>query len=212
MTEADPTSGMASHSEPLSVPELAGMRLPPVHAAGAEEGSRKSRPALQESQVQSSAWNFSAFVHGYLWSTVTFAEQKAAFVFTVETAFLAYVVSQGALRGMRVRPLNWTANEWLAISSVAFLLVSLITTVSVVMPRLAGARTGLIYFNAIAARQTANQYISEVFECKDLSRATLEHCHELSGICRRKYAGVQWAILIGLLGFVTGFVWIIRKT
>jgi hypothetical protein len=80
----------------------------------------------------------------------------------------------------------------------------------VVMPRLGGNSSGLIYFRAIATRKNSEQYVAEVVSASDasLNVALAEHLYELSRIAARKYEHLRIGMWLGGLGFLIGLAYI----
>jgi hypothetical protein len=155
---------------------------------------------------------FSSRTHDYVWSALTFAEQKAAFIFTADTAFLGYLLSSGALQVMTTRHARWDWRTYLALSAIVLLLGSIANALSAVMPRLGGNAAGLIYFNAVA-RRSKDEYLSDVMGSSrtELARGTLEHCHELARIARVKYNEIRLGAWLAIFGFAVGLIYIGSK-
>lgn len=149
-------------------------------------------------------------VHSYLWSSVTFADQKAAFLFASNSAFLGYLLSNGALRQLKPPVTAWQVPQWLSLASLLFLGASIAMAIYVVMPRLGGKQSGLIYFKAIANRKNKEQYVAEVLSSSDsaLGIALAEHSYEVATIATRKYKHLQIGIWVGVVGFLSGLAYI----
>ena len=180
------------------------------HSATEQLGQRKSaveHDALKGTEDGTTTGSFLTLTHGYLWSAITFAEQKAAFVFAADSAFLGYLTSSGLLKTILTHaPSSWRFAEYFGIVATASFLASIILVLSVVVPRLGGAARGVIYFNAIADRPSADSYAADVIRLDDFGRTReiLHHCYEVAVICRRKYAGVRLAMLFGAIGLICG--------
>jgi hypothetical protein len=145
-----------------------------------------------------------------LWSSVAFADQKAAFLFAADSAFLGYLLANGLLRQLRRSISAWQLSHWLSLASLLFLGLSIGLAIYVVMPRLGGSRSGLIYFRAIASRKDKETYVADVLSSSDssLSSALAEHSYEVACIASLKYRYLQVGIWIGALGFLSGLGYI----
>ena len=139
---------------------------------------------------------------GYVREFIRLADQKAAFLFAVGTGMLAF------LNGTSVRdrwfqdPRTWSLPDFLAFLTVAGLSIAIMFAIFVVLPRRRGTRRGIIFFDAIAEASTARDFAEEVAQKDEaaLARETLQHCHELSTICRSKYGALDFAIRAGSVG------------
>jgi len=194
---------------PVTPSQLTGLTLPQplVDSAAIPTGKEPTSPATHVQNQQ--FLPFMSLVHSYLWSAVTLADQKAAFVFAVDSAFLGYLLSAGALRQLRT-PGIWHLPQLLALVSLVFLGVSIGGVVSVVMPRLGGKSSGLIYFKAVAARKNSERYVLDVLSSTDssLNAALAEHSYEVARISTQKYRHLRFAMWVGVVGFLAGLVFI----
>lgn len=190
--------------------ELEGLMLPQrsPEPTGSLSAKEPTSPTVQPESQQ--ILPFVSLTHSYLWSAVTFADQKAAFMFASDSAFLGYLLSDGLLRHLKSPFLAWLLPQWLALASLAFLGTSIGIAIWVVMPRLGGRTKGMIYFRAIAARENSGQYVAEVMSSADssLSSALAEHSYELARISTRKYKHLQVGMWVGVLGFVAGLAYV----
>ena len=179
------------------------------HTEAKNDGSHKdaSSPDSAGRRTPESMESFSSHTHEYLAKSVEFGEQKAAFVFAVDTAFLGYLFSLGVVEPLFTAH-RWSAQTCLGVSSIALLLVSVAIAVAAVLPRLAGNPAGLIYFGNIASR-SRDAYVNDVIRCSpnELVKATLEHCYELATIARSKHHKVRLSAWFGILGFVSGLAY-----
>jgi hypothetical protein len=190
--------------------ELADLALAQPPAGGATVASAKepASPALSSTAPQLP--QFMSLVHSYLLSMITLADQKSAFVFTADSAFLGYLLAAGLLHQLQAPPSSWAVRQWCGAMALAFLVCSIAAIINVVMPRLGGKARGLIYFKAIAARKGSQQYAMEVLSSADpsLSVALAEHSYEVARISTRKYRSLQFGIWVGILGFLAGFIFV----
>ena len=153
---------------------------------------------------------FMSLVHSYLLSGITLADQKAAFLFAADSAFLGYLLSRGLLRQLTPGNASWLLPEWLAFGCLVALGISIGTAIYVVMPRLGGNSKGLIYFGAIAARKDSEQYVADVLSSTEASLdvALAEHSYEVARISNRKYRHLRFGMWVGALGFLAGLAYI----
>jgi hypothetical protein len=154
--------------------------------------------------------SFMSLVHSYLTSAITFADQKAGFLFATDSAFLGYLLSNGLLLRLKTPVSAWHLVQWSSVASLLLLGASNVMAVVVVMPRLGGRHTGLIYFKAIASRKRRSEYVSDLVSSthSSLNAALSEHCYEIAGIATRKYTHLRTGMWLGALGFLCGRAYI----
>lgn len=203
-----PFSDTSGPSAPPS--ELAGMTLSrplsdPVSDPNTKEPLSSSRLAASPQLLP-----FMSLVHSYLLSAITLADQKAAFLFAADSAFLGYLLSRGLLRQLTPGNASWLLPEWLAFGCLVSLGISIGAAIYVVMPRLGGNSRGIIYFRAIAARKSSEQYVTDVLSSTDssLNVALAEHSYEVARISSRKYQHLRFGMWIGALGFLAGLAYV----
>jgi Family of unknown function (DUF5706) len=150
---------------------------------------------------------FSSDTHEYLSGQIEFGEQKAAFVFAADTAFLGYLFSLGVVEPLFMAH-RWSAQTYFGVSSIVLLLISVAIAVAAVLPRLAANPSGLIYFGNIASR-TKETYVRDVVGSSPeaLVKAVLEHCHERATIARSKHLKVRFSALFAIPGFLSGMAY-----
>jgi Family of unknown function (DUF5706) len=203
-----PFSDTSGPSAPPS--ELAGMTLsrPPSEPISAPN-TKEPLPSARQAASQQ-FFPFMSFVHSYLSSAITLADQKAAFLFAADSTFLGYLLSRGIIRQLSPGNVSWLLPEWLALGCLMSLGISIGAAIYVVMPRLGGNSRGLIYFKAIAARKNSEQYVTDVLSSTDssLNVALAEHSYEVACISNRKYQHLRLGMWIGALGFLAGLAYI----
>ena len=210
-------ANMPTKNEPISdgseklptPPELTGISLDtsPQSSKSPVLGEKEStRPNISLSSPENDKSHFLSFVHDHVWANIQFAEQKAAFVFAANTAFLGYIVSTIPAH---FGDLNLT-KQILLIVTIVFLLISIGTVISIITPRLAGHTKGLVYFGAICNRAKAADYVEEVFRASqlELDSAVALHTYEIAVICHRKQRLIRLSLAVGTLGFLAGLLWI----
>jgi hypothetical protein len=150
-------------------------------------------------------------VHRYLSDYIKFADQKATFVFGGAAALLAFLYKAEASRRWLKPVGGWTLGDALAFLAMLALAAAALVAVAVIVPRLGGSRRGLIFWESIAQFESGAEYAAAVtgVGAADLLRAKLQHCWELSGVCRRKYRVLGVAIWLGAVGLYAAVVFLL---
>lgn len=211
-------TSQSKHGEGWSVPTPAELERP----IGAVSGNAQSGPGsdkLAATQVPGAAFDkltatqtplpapdshakFSDDVHNYVRESIRNADQKAAFFFAAMTAILAFLntqkVSARWLKDIR----EWSFVDGLGFTSMLGLAVGAAILLAVIFPRLRGSRRGLIFFNAIAEYENSTEYADAVLgqSSPDVTRTKLQHCFDLSKICRSKYRMLRIGFWAGSIG------------
>lgn len=147
---------------------------------------------------------FATDVHGYLRQNVTWADQKAGFVFAACSAVLGYLHSKGLLEFLRGKAALRPADAILAIGA-SCLIAALAACMATYWPRRKGRRDGVIFWAAIAnGSQTAGDYVDRIRSRRadDLADEFLRHVFELARVCERKFGFVDVATRFAALGFL----------
>jgi pycsar effector protein len=145
---------------------------------------------------------FAEETHQYVREYIRLADQKATFFFAGGTALLAFL-HRGGASDRWLKPLAvWNLLDAITFVSMAALAVSALISIGVVIPRLGGSRRGYIFFNAIAEHDSGTEYSSAITSLSqtDLVRIKLQHCFDISCVCRRKYEVLRAAVWAGVLG------------
>jgi len=174
-------------------------------SVGASPGAET--PVEKDGLCLTTTYAFAQSIHEHLASTVTFADQKAAFLFGVVGVVLAYLHTRGATRRLLMNPLHWKAADVVACVAVLSLAAGAILLLLVVVPRFGPAAEGLVYYNAIAGFRSPEDFADRVLGAgaQELARAQLQDSFHLARICRRKYAAVSkgtWCSCVGLAAAV----------
>ena len=194
-----PSRDVLEVSTPLGALHAEGVKSPPLRSATgpAVEG------ALGGSQYVY-APRFVDDVHLYIREHIRNGDQKAVFFFGATTALLAVLHSSGA-SSRWLKP----ADTWGLLDSVTFvgmlaLALAALTSAWAVVPRLPGSKRGALYFNAIAAHESATEYAGMVLGAPERSLLTekAEHCHILARICRTKYRVLRVSLWCSFIGVV----------
>lgn len=189
-----------------SAGEMGNQRLSLVATATSSESDEaKSRVGIEAAEQWSGEQKeFASLVHQYTRDFIKFADQKAAFIFAVASATLAYLVKQGAHKSLMIRIADRGFSEWAAFFSCLLVGLAGLLSLLVVLPRLRGKADGLIYWKGIAKLGGASSYVSRVRQLRDgeLTDAVLEHCYEMAEIADRKYDLLKWAMWFGAFGAI----------
>lgn len=154
--------------------------------------------------------DFADHVHNYLWNNVALADQKATFLFAGLAAALAFLDQKGVARSWLSDPRGWQLDSWLAFCAVAGCLVGATLAVAVVLPRLAGAQRGIIFWRSIARFKDGVGYARHVRALRrgDLEEAVLRHAFELASIAKRKFRVFNLALWSGAVGLMSALLYL----
>lgn len=182
--------------------------IPPEIAAAAglnasEAGAGELVPAPSQADLGSKA-EFATNHASYISTYIGLADTKAAWVFAIPTAAIAYLSTQQEVWTLLTLP-GRCGTKVLAVIAVVLLLLSAGAAFAVIVPRLAGASDGIVYFGAVARRKSASAYLADLAPLSEgaLIDACLSHNFELARVCRRKYAALRIAMWSGLIALVT---------
>ena len=144
---------------------------------------------------------FANDVHGYLRQNVTWADQKAAFMFAGSVGLLAYLNARQAFGFLRGDVLFEWPHTILAAAAICLLITAFSAFVTY-WPRTKGMRAGLVFWGAIAKNESDGAYVERVRDktAVELATAKLEHSYELAKICERKFKWVDAATRFGIAG------------
>lgn len=206
MKEELPSQTATPSKQPASPPaELQGKELSAL--AGTPNPSADEAKSLALQRGGDGEWSkehgqFAYFVHQYLRDFIKFADQKAAFVMAIASAILAFLIKQGAHKSLLIPIRNRSFSEWAALFSCLLIALAGFLALLVVLPRLGGKGTGIIYWKGILQSRNSVEYATRVRTTHDdrLIGHVFDHCYELAGIANRKYEILKWAIWIGAIG------------
>jgi hypothetical protein len=195
-------------SSPTAVPaELQGKTL---QGGALVEDLSAATPARDSSIAKYSPEHrgFATSTHDYLRQFIILADQKAAFFFAAAAAMLGFLETRPKSHAWLSNPASWSA--WDAVTCISFLALVLGAAFSilVVLPRLGGDATGLIYWRAIAQIPQSTDYARRVLGASenDLVEETLHHSHELAKVCAKKYRRLAAAIWIASTGLLSSII------
>jgi hypothetical protein len=161
--------------------------------------------------VTSVSDEFARFTHAYLREQIIFADQKAAAVFAASTALLAYLSERGTIaQVLNRRGVDWSSPTWIAGAlGVAGLATTAVIALAVVVPRLSSTRDdGLLFWRGRSASLTQTAYVSQVMMLTgaEATAQIVRHSHDLSSICRRKFAVLTVALVVSAVAFTATVV------
>lgn len=131
--------------------------------------------------------SFAELVHGYLQDNITLADQKCTIVFTLVSVALFFLFGE-LLEELRKNKEIFFPDVWIIAAIVCFVIAAMFAF-CVISPRLRGAADHIIYWKAISEHRNSSTFIEKVTQnsAEALAKQTLEHCYELSVICKKKY-------------------------
>jgi hypothetical protein len=157
---------------------------------------------------------FAEETHLYVREQIRLADQKATFSFASSTALLAYLHKGGLANRWVVFPNAWSLPHMLSFLATVGLLLCAVACLATVMPRLKGAKRGLVFFAAISAHDGSHDYTSEVMRqsLSGLCEAKLKNVYELSAVCKRKYDMLKWGQWLGAIGLIASLLLLILQS
>jgi hypothetical protein len=153
---------------------------------------------------------FANDVHGYLRQNITWADQKAAFLFAAVSAFIAFLHTKKALGVWRDgRAFAW--QDAVGLAAGMCLLAAAGCAFVTFWPSRKGKSTGLVFWGSIAGKPSAGAYLDDVslLSARELAEEKLRHSYELAKISARKFAWVDWASRFAIVGFAVAIARIV---
>lgn len=145
-------------------------------------------------------------VHRYTNEYIRFADTKAAFIAGASMALIGALVASSSLdSSFEITPSLWSKVQWLAALGLVLLVAALILSIFAIRPRLRKHSTaGFIYWGSIAGHGSATQYTEQVraLSARGRALAVSDHLFILATIAERKYAYVDRAMILGVIGGV----------
>jgi hypothetical protein len=149
--------------------------------------------------------------HEYVREFIGLADQKAGFLFATTAAMLVYLYHQGAL-GLWWTPIDlWGVMSFGAFVATAALFASANCAVLVVWPCLKGSTEGMLFWKAIAAYSSQQEYLARLHGLSDeaLVDQKAGHLYELAVICDRKYRWVNRSTWFGATGLLLSILLVV---
>ncbi len=218
--DADPDATVLPPQQPGGTP---GGRTQ-VTSRHPPQGSRRSDP--RGSGPTTPQHTLHTFTHEYLRGYIAFADQKAAAVFAVGAALLAYLKSEG---GMDISPFwhgHASLRGVLGLVATIFFVIACGYAMRVVLPRQGSGKIrfwphpwrkkgsnpddmtdGVIYWEQILRHESAEAYAAGVERMTDadVRRQVLLHSYTLASINHAKYADLDRASRIGVAAMALTF-------
>lgn len=157
---------------------------------------------------QAATGNFALETHEYICEYIKLADQKAIFYFSVCSTLLAFEHTQN-WTAYWMKPLAaWSGIDVVYFLSMVTLAIAAVLFLMTVIPRLAGAPRGLIFFRSIANFESATDYVSVIKGKTDaeLIDEKLRHCYELSKVADGKYRALSKGLYIGSFGIIASLI------
>ena len=181
----------------LRVPKATSSDAPPTQSKHPVDSS-----VLPPSQFQ---LQLALMNHKYVSDVIKFADQKAAFVFTIVSAILALYYNSGWFHHF-LQPLrHWTTLDYLYFVASYCLLASAFCAFWTVKPRLRPyTPSGLLFWESVVTYPTSEDYCNAVMHLTDHSsvREIVDHQYQLSKISKSKYLFLNASVLFAGVGFV----------
>ncbi|MGQ0589141.1 MAG: Pycsar system effector family protein [Sphingosinicella sp.] len=145
----------------------------------------------------------SEYINGY----IVLADTKAAWVFAIPAAAIAYLASQQGVWTLVTSPGNWLEKLLIA-AAFALLLVCASAAFAVIVPRLGKSTEGVVFFAAVANMASADEFLAALapLDESSLLDARLRHNFEIASVCARKYRMLRRAMWCGLAGLAAMLV------
>jgi hypothetical protein len=219
MNDQRSSSGKEDAVEPFGVPLAALAGADRVTTTGIPEPGKPHAPVERITPPPSAKPEdngaLAEFVHQSLRSYITFADQKAAFLFTAVSAVLAYIAGKGALQPLGINSLRVMCTWPVCIGLLAALdlVISAAFGIAVIAPRLTPGHSpikGLMFWEDICSHESAINYAA-AFEGLSRGQASEQvrmNCFVLAGICRKKYRALHYAIWFAAIGFALSVIFI----
>lgn len=127
------------------------------------------------------------------------------------TAILAFLNTQNVPSRWLKDVRQWSFVDALGFVSMLGLAVGAGILLAVVFPRLKGSRRGILFFNAIAEYGNSAEYVEDVLVHSGdyLVRTKLQHCYDLSKVCRAKYRMLRIGFWVGSIGAATTLLFLV---
>lgn len=209
----DKSQGSPEHSN-LSVPselEGKGFRSAATTGKPSTEGIVSVANADQLSEIDNLE-SYAKHLHTYIREYISLADRKAAFIFTIGAALLTYLYESGVAVSWLKSPTKWAFSEFIVFLAISGLSLSCLLAVSVVYPRLAGSKRGMVYWASVAEFETATEFSDAAQQMVGISltKEILRHGYELAHVCKKKYRMLNWALRIGAVGAVATIIYLAK--
>jgi len=157
----------------------------------------------------SSRTDFVTFHEGYIRHYIALADTKAAILFALIGAILAYLSNKRPFYDLLTNPactLAWIS----AVACTAFLTLSAYASLMVIAPRRGSGGEKLVFFGAVAKYSKSDDYVAAITAASDdeLTAARIRHSYDVSKICDHKYSILRASIWLGAVGMVLVFPFI----
>lgn len=188
-----------------------GLGAPSSESAHQTKEGVISTPEISQQQGQD---KYAQNLHMYVREYIAAADRKASFVFTIGAALLVYLYEKNIAVSWLVSPFSWSLSEIIAFVSMVGLSISCVLSVFVVFPRLSGSKRGFIFWESITEFNNPSEFAeaAQKLSTAEITRELLLHSYELSAICKKKYAILNWALRIGGVGAIATIIYLLKNS
>lgn len=170
-------------------------------AAGSRPRASPKRVDDGKSSGDALLADFAGFHEGYVRHYIALADTKAAVLFGLASAFITFLFSKPAFHALLFKSTcSWPS--WVAWICIALLITGAGIAAWVIAPRLKTTGEGLVFFGAVRAHSSGEDYVNAVRSAgaDRLAEAQLRHCYDVSAVCWRKYQNLRRAIWLSVAG------------
>ena len=146
---------------------------------------------------------FADFLHGAIMQNINLADRKAGIIFTLVSAATLFLFQRapamiaGLQAGTDLRGALW----WVI---VVLLIAAAVCAFFVIFPRIRRRGPGAVFWGDIAAYSDEAAFVADVtgMSGREVARAKLTQCYDLSAICRAKYRMLRLSMALTAAGLV----------
>lgn len=139
-------------------------------------------------------FDFALRAHSYVNDYIRFADQKAAFIFTISSGLLVFFLQRIPLS---VVSASAPSDKFFFGLMAVILSLSVVFSFFVVKPRLFPRKlSGLLFWESVANYGVPEAYVKTVTtsDGQTLLSEIIDHHFQLSCVCKRKYTYLAWSI------------------
>lgn len=144
-------------------------------------------------------------IHEHLSENVRFADTKAGLIIIFVSTLIGALHTTGNTK--RFYTYNWSFREVLVIFVLSLMLVSIIFSVMVVLPRLLSSNAkGIIFWEGVLMHGSSSVYGEKIInvEKKELMNHLADQVYDLAIICALKYKYVKYSLWFAIPSALVG--------
>ena len=170
----------------------------------AVEGQPGDLVATENTMLREQHNIFAEFHESYVSRYIQLADTKAAWSFAISASLLAFVVARADLQNMFASFSDNAISSVLLAATILLLIGSAFCSFAVIRPRLSTSGESLIYFGAVAKKQSSDHFVRDVAikSASEIAELRLKHSFDISKICMQKYQNLVIAFNLGICGFI----------